>query len=899
MKRFFLLWFFLLPILEIKAQAVQWAMMQNICPPTMMGGAESPRITSDGVDLLSFGSISNSITFGSQTMTGNNGKNSYLAKHDNSGNLIWAKHIQGFIRNSDITTDLNKNVFITGQYWDSLYIGNLIFTNPSIIGKAFMAKFDPAGNFLWARTTSPGSFAIVNSITTDGLGNVYSAGIFRDSMSIGATTLIPLGQDDIFLVKYDTNGNLKWLKGFGTIGMDVDPIVTGGLTSDVYVSSISRKFTTASPGGYHLKKFNNAGQEQWSKFISHGFADGPASLTTDALENVYMAGRLDTTLAFGSKVLTYLPGTPNNTFLAKISPGGNWKWARKIQTGKITSYDFSMAGEKRNELNIKYSDFSGPNINFYLSKLDTAGTILKTSSFLNKPMIHLTNTFFISDFTTDNAGNTYFSGSIAGSNTFGTINLIAPPSIPGPALPSPSAGYIAKILDGANSVSGTLFIDVNGNGLKDTGEQPFENGMIEITPGPGYASSAANGAYTAFLLAGTYNLQLLQTVKHYTFSPQNHSVTFAGLGQHQTKDFALVPIPNRNDVKISVTNITRARPGFNTKYRITFENVGTTTLSDSITFTYPGNHLTYTTASVAPASQQAGKGRWFYQALQPTEKRNIDVEFTVAASAPLNTLLNMVAYIKPFSTDYFSKDNADTLVHTVTGSYDPNDKQVNHATLTPTQVANGKPLDYVIRFQNTGNDTAFTVVVHDSISNKLNMASFELLSASHPYTFRLLENGMAEWRFDNILLPDSSRNEPASHGFIRYRMKPKNSLVLGDEIKSRAAIYFDYNAPVHTNYAVTRISNPLGIKETKAGLQAFNLYPNPASNYVTVEADLKKQTAATITLVNMVGQTVKKVSLPASSKVNYQLPVTELPKGVYIVQLKTENDLQVKRLVIQ
>ncbi|HYH15514.1 MAG TPA: T9SS type A sorting domain-containing protein [Flavisolibacter sp.] len=81
--------------------------------------------------------------------------------------------------------------------------------------------------------------------------------------------------------------------------------------------------------------------------------------------------------------------------------------------------------------------------------------------------------------------------------------------------------------------------------------------------------------------------------------------------------------------------------------------------------------------------------------------------------------------------------------------------------------------------------------------------------------------------------------------------------------------------------------------------QQFSLYPNPASQKVTIKAELTKPQAATIKLINMLGQVVSTVSLPINNKVNYQLPLNKLAKGIYVVQLETETGMQAQRLVIQ
>lgn len=105
------------------------------------------------------------------------------------------------------------------------------------------------------------------------------------------------------------------------------------------------------------------------------------------------------------------------------------------------------------------------------------------------------------------------------------------------------------------------------------------------------------------------------------------------------------------------------------------------------------------------------------------------------------------------------------------GSFDPNDKQAfprgygnQHLLEADTDI------EYLIRFQNTGTDTAFTVVIMDTLSAHLDARKVRPGVSSHRYDFALLDNNVLRFRFDNILLPDSNANEPASHGFIKFRV---------------------------------------------------------------------------------------------------------------------------------
>lgn len=136
----------------------------------------------------------------------------------------------------------------------------------------------------------------------------------------------------------------------------------------------------------------------------------------------------------------------------------------------------------------------------------------------------------------------------------------------------------------------------------------------------------------------------------------------------------------------------------------------------------------------------------------------------------------------------------------VIGSFDPNDKAA-----TPEGFGNqhfierGQEIEYKIRFQNTGTDTAFTVVVRDTLSAFVDPNSVRTGVSSHPFELDFPSENVLRFKFKNILLVDSFTNEPASHGFFTYKIAQKPALPLGSVIKNSAAIFFDYNAPVITN----------------------------------------------------------------------------------------------------
>ncbi len=234
----------------------------------------------------------------------------------------------------------------------------------------------------------------------------------------------------------------------------------------------------------------------------------------------------------------------------------------------------------------------------------------------------------------------------------------------------------------------------------------------------------------------------------------------------------------------------------------------------------------------------------------------------------------------------------------LSAAFDPNDKQVipsgygseNYVTVEDSL------LEYRIRFQNTGNDTAFTVVVVDTLpSVELNPGTFISGASSHPYTVMMYDNGIVSWRFENILLPDSTTNEPASHGFVKFKIKTRPGLALGTVINNSAAIYFDYNDPIITNTSFVTIEE----EQTVTGLKDVNeeaglsVYPNPTTGELFLSVDAMSNISV-VSICDMTGREV--LRRPFAQ----QLDISELSSGNYILSVYSENDGVIReKLVVQ
>jgi uncharacterized repeat protein (TIGR01451 family) len=261
-------------------------------------------------------------------------------------------------------------------------------------------------------------------------------------------------------------------------------------------------------------------------------------------------------------------------------------------------------------------------------------------------------------------------------------------------------------------------------------------------------------------------------------------------------------------------------------------------------------------------------------------------------------------FVNQFGLNFgdYSKHNLCTAVRT---SFDPNDIS---AVPTGTQAEHFIPKDteiaYMIRFQNTGNDTAFVVRITNPLPAELDKTTLNIGASSHPMTYSLKGNGVLEFLFTNILLPDSTTNEPLSHGFVRYTIRTKPNLATGQTINNYANIYFDVNAPVITNTYTHTIADDIAsvflsvtTTYTKPNI-ALSIIPNPMHDAAVFEITNKSLSAnknTILTVYNTLGQVVKTQYFENNRLL---LERENLPQGIYFYTVLIENELVSKGKVM-
>ncbi len=350
-------------------------------------------------------------------------------------------------------------------------------------------------------------------------------------------------------------------------------------------------------------------------------------------------------------------------------------------------------------------------------------------------------------------------------------------------------------------ITGYAFYDANSNGLKETNEFYKANNKLQLSNGNITFSNDSGYYEIGTTTLGAYTLTPSNTF--FTVSPTTKSVSFTSYDTTVFQNFAYQPTAVIDSMEVNITPMFSwaVRQGRIFAYRIDARNVGSGNFGTTvIKATYDNTKLTFDSVSNASVVHSGTMLTLNLPSFPIGSKLFLNIYFTGKLNTTIgDTVKGMVAISS--GTNVAS----DSVFNLVGNSFDPNDKSAT-PKLSPSQVANGKYIDYIIRYQNTGNDTAFNVVVTDTLSSQLQVNTLEMISTSHSTKTTIIGNAVS-FEMRNLMLPDSNVNERKSHGFIRFRIKPKITLVAGDSVKNKAAIYFDYNAPVITNSAITQIKN--------------------------------------------------------------------------------------------
>lgn len=434
-----------------------------------------------------------------------------------------------------------------------------------------------------------------------------------------------------------------------------------------------------------------------------------------------------------------------------------------------------------------------------------------------------------------------------------------------------------------NHIQGKVFYDANSNGVYDTGELSINNQIINA--GAVNANVYINGTYNLYVANGPQTVITTNALPYLTSVPTVHNFNFNTQTDTSGIDFAMQHTAPTNDLRVEMTAGIHRTFQYNW-YSISYKNTGSVATNGTVAFQFDSlMNFNPFYSFPAPTTSTSGNLTWDFTNLQPFESRQVYFYLGAYNNFNIGDIVYAQASITPLVGDAMPANNTDSTMSIFVGAYDPNMKVVTQNGAEVNTILNDDPLEYVIHFQNVGNDTAFTVVITDTISSLLDLSSLEIIGSSHSYYWGIY-NRTLQFTFTGINLPDSGTNQLASNGFISYRIKPVANISMGNVINNTAAIYFDVNAPVITNNAQVTLVDVTGIKEEVT--KHIQVVPNPAQQIIYILG--KNNQNQTATIYDAVGKVVLRNIINS----NQSIDINALNKGVYFVEVAGQRAKFVK-----
>jgi len=435
-------------------------------------------------------------------------------------------------------------------------------------------------------------------------------------------------------------------------------------------------------------------------------------------------------------------------------------------------------------------------------------------------------------------------------------------------------------------LSGICYYDSNNNGAYDSGEPPIANARLSLSPESSYSFSNYAGDFVFGSEIGSHVLSYsptplgnltLTTAPSYTFTNTGNQTGFDFGFRSSLPDYTCTVSFNPGTLRC-LQNVTSTLVYTNTSNAICQGQV----------YLIHSSNTTFNSSNPMASSINGDTIFWDFSGLQPMATSAISVSLTNPAAGNSVSFKGGIRVNDQFGTQQF--EDTTFYSRTVLCSFDPNDKaafpegenDIMHYTL------NYEPLEYLIRFQNTGNDTAFTVYLRDTIDAAFDLNTLEVLASSHSVQTEVDSNRAIVFMFENILLADSIVDEPNSHGFVRYRISPLAGIPDPTVVENTAYIYFDLNPAVVTNTTWNTLVQmlPVGISDPIQVDEGVFFYPNPMDEigYLSYRNPLDE--TIRLELYDLKGQRV----LTQDSKGSlFQIDRKGFSSGLYLFRLINTN----------
>jgi len=373
--------------------------------------------------------------------------------------------------------------------------------------------------------------------------------------------------------------------------------------------------------------------------------------------------------------------------------------------------------------------------------------------------------------------------------------------------------YGLGTLAGQSALSGTVFDDSDGDCSQGLAEAGLSGLVVRLLP-PDIATVTDNSGFYVFdsLSPGVYTVEVTPPLWSALCpgSPASHTKSVGLQTAFTELDFALDLDPVW-DLRAHV-GMTPARAGKDLAITAMCINQGSAVSPPAVVELFLPVEAAFSyseSISAGPGTYSPGSHSvtWSLGALNPgeSETERLRAILSIPQSTPLGTPLCAMVAANPPLGDADSANNVASDCREVVASSDPNSKSVSPVGTSPGGfVPRDETLSYHIDFQNTGSDSAMDVVIRDSLDLDLDIGSVQSGVSSHPYTLSITGRELT-WTFSNVQLPDSVTDEPGSHAFVEYTIRPSGAAPVGAQISNHASVRIDSDPPAFTDTVINSI----------------------------------------------------------------------------------------------
>ncbi len=852
-----------------------------------------------------------------QNLNAGGQRSNFILKLDENGSLIWVNQLFTVSANDDLefTIDTEDNFYVAGKFREETDFdfgsGTTSFNTDQ--GEYYVAKYNTDAELIWvARLGKENEQMSIRDLDIDTNGDVIVVGSFDNNIKFTDTndsySLFSNGENDGFITKINGDSGLfQWQTHFGGSDNEVLNAVVSDADGNIFLTGVFYETTDLNPGNdvFSLEA-NGVGDAFITKltgegnFVWAGAISGPA---TEVGKDIIMDNNGDLIISGGWAQLADFDMGPDEflyngggsrTFINKIDTAGNFIWVNRYSTFISTSAR-EMVVDSDNNI-YQTGSFGGVFDDITVSTsignitLTTTGSsdailskINSDGDFVWAKQITGSEQQFGVDVALNNNGEILATGGFKGSADFnpgdGVFNLDAGETYD---------AFIINVTQNCPDFTAAIK-DVNNVLCSEDGLAVANaiNGLppysYEWNTNPISTDSFAN-----ITLTGNYQV---------TVSDQNDCQHILGVavGGHDDDSFSQYNLTGN----LHATNF---RPGMNTNVWLDVFNRNCFSTDGQVKL-LPSNALSFNSANPAPDMVLGDTLIWDFSDMNyDTTHFTPHISLNVSTAAMIGDTVSLQMIITPTADDEVPTDNLKTYYFPIVNGYDPNDKNVYPARCEENYVLNDELLTYTIRFQNTGNAEAINIKILDTLDSNLDVQTMRVLGNSHPLITEIHQDKILNFKFDNILLPDSSSNELESQGYVVFEIKPKPNLPLDTKIENTANIYFDLNEAIVTNTISNTITDNLlnctplvNVENISFKNLEFHLSPNPAKDWIqlTFPENLNE---VNFQIINSQGQEVY-FGKENNNGNEFKIQTDFLSEGVYFFKIQSEGNMGIKRFV--